>query len=303
MELKIAKRQKIKVPIMMTGASGSGKTASSLILAFGIVERMHPDLTEEELWEKVALIDSEHERALLYADSTIGETHIGQFLHLDLVAPFSVERYRQAFKICKEAGVEVVVIDSLSHAWSGPGGILEVVSNAGGSMRDWNDVKPLEQEFLKLVTENDLYVIGTTRSKQGYDFQKNDVGKTEVIKVGLKPDQKDTLEYEFAISFRIDQNHVANATKDNSNMFGEPFKITPETGHKIFDWSDKGIDVKAQEKEEKDNLITAINTLSKESEDKEKVLADLLFKVNNASLDTLATKVLERMKELLEKTN
>ncbi len=51
--------------------------------------------------------------------------------------------------------------------------------------------------------------------------------------MGLKPDQKDALEYEFAIALRMDQDHIAEATKDNSNMFDLPFNVSLETGRKI----------------------------------------------------------------------
>lgn len=300
MELKPAKRQKIKVPIMFTGASGSGKTLSALILAKGLVERMFPDMPEEQQWQKVALIDSEHERALLYANTTIGETNIGEFQHLDLKAPFTVERYRQAFAICKQAGCEVIVIDSLSHAWSGEGGILEVVSRMGGSMQSWNKVKPLEKEFLRLVTESDVHVIATTRSKQGYDFQKNDVGKTEVVKVGLKPDQKDTLEFEFAICFMVDQNHVATATKDNSNMFSQSAMITPEIGHKIYDWAEIGIDVKGEERKLRLQLISSINQLVASSEPAKIKYDELSFKMNRTPLESWSTDLLDRANKIIK---
>lgn len=119
MEIKKAKREKIKVPIMITGASGSGKTVSALFIAKGIIEKMHSDLSEQEQWEKIGVIDTEHKRSLLYADSTIGNVDIGEFLHIDFEAPFTVQRYIQAFNLFKQAGVEVVIVDSLTHAWSG----------------------------------------------------------------------------------------------------------------------------------------------------------------------------------------
>ncbi|XCQ50936.1 hypothetical protein ABLU38_00230 (plasmid) [Enterococcus faecalis ATCC 29212] len=84
MEIKKAKREKIKVPIMITGASGSGKTVSALFIAKGIIEKMHSDLSEQEQWEKIGVIDTEHKRSLLYADSTIGNVDIGNFCILIL---------------------------------------------------------------------------------------------------------------------------------------------------------------------------------------------------------------------------
>lgn len=302
MEIKKAKREKIKVPIMITGASGSGKTVSALFIAKGIIEKMHSDLSEQEQWEKIGVIDTEHKRSLLYADSTIGYVDIGEFLHIDFEAPFTVQRYIQAFNLFKQAGVEVVIVDSLTHAWSGEGGILEQVENhqrgnSKNQMLAWNKVKPLEKEFLKLVTGNSMYVIGTSRSKQAYDMEKNEQGKTQVVKLGLKPDQKDSLEYEFAIALRIDQDHIAEATKDNSNMFNMPFKITKEVGGKIYEWSSEGIDLEKL----KDELISSITELATQSENHENMFKELHSKINNVPLKNVKTKVLERMKEMLEK--
>lgn len=300
MEVKKAKREKLKVPIMITGASGSGKTVSALLMAKGIIEKMFPDLSDQEQWEKIGVIDTEHKRSLLYAGSTVAGVFIGEFLHLDFEPPFTVDNYIKAFNMMKDSGVEVVIVDSLTHAWSGEGGILEQVENlqrgnSKNQMLAWNKVKPIEKQFLKLVTSNSVYVIGTARSKQAYDMEKNDAGKNQIVKMGLKPDQKDSLEYEFAIAMRIGQDHTAEATKDNSNMFGQPFIVTPEVGHKIYDWSDQGIDLKKQ----RDDLISEITKLAGESEEHEKQFAAMHNKINNIPLVNVKNNVLERMKEVL----
>lgn len=299
MEVKKAKREQIKVPIMITGASGSGKTVSALLIAKGIVEKKFPDMPAEDQWAKIGLIDTEHKRALLYADTTVAKTEIGEFLHVDFEPPFTVNRYIEAFEALKEAGVEVVIVDSLTHAWSGEGGILEQVEtiqkgNPKMQMMAWNRVKPLEKQFLNLVTGSSVYVIGTARSKQAYDMNKTD-GKTQVVKMGLKPDQKDSLEYEFAISIRIDQDHIAEATKDNSNLFGTPFEITPEVGQKIYEWSSEGIDLEKVKRE----TIQTINDLKSLTPEHKKMFDELVSKVNGTPLEQLSIKLLERMVDLL----
>lgn len=301
MEVKKAKREKLKVPIMITGASGSGKTISSLFIAKGIVEKMYPDLSDEEQWGKIGVIDTEHKRALLYAGSTVADIHIGEFLHLDFEPPFTVQNYINAFNLIKNEGVEVVIVDSISHAWSGEGGILEQVENytkgnTGKNMQAWAKVKPLEKEFLKLITGNSVYVIATSRSKQAYDFDRDENGKMKIVKLGLKPDQKDALEYEFAIAFRMDQNHIAEATKDNSNLFDMPFNVNLETGYKIFGWSDQGVDL---EKVRKDLIIEILGMLEESTERKVKY-DELLTKIRGQTIDNLNIKGLERMKELIE---
>lgn len=275
MGLKKAKRQKIKIPILLTGPSGSGKTLSALMIAIGIVEKMYPDFSKEEQWEKVAIIDTEHERSLLYADNTIADTKIGEFLHYDLKAPFTVDRYEQAFKECKDAGVEVVIVDSITHAWSGLGGILDVQQDYGGRFQDWRKVKPLEEQFLKLLVESGIHTIATGRTKQDYAMQADELGKMEVVKLGLKTEQKDTLEYEFAVVLRLDMKNVATATKDNSNLFKEPFHINKETGHDLYNWAEVGVDKAEEEEKERVILLDQMHNLIHEDEAKQKYLSEL----------------------------
>lgn len=301
MEVKRAKREKLKVPIMITGASGSGKTVSSLLIAKGIVEKMFPESSDEEHWGKIGVIDTEHKRSLLYAGSVVGNVHIGEFLHIDFEPPYTVSNYNTAFNLLKKEGVEVIIIDSISHAWSGEGGILEQVEaiakgNSSKSMVAWGKVKPLEKEFLKLVTGNSVYVLATSRSKQAYDFDKDENGKTKIVKMGLKPDQKDALEYEFAIALRIDQDHIAESTKDNSNMFDTPFRVTTEVGHKIFEWSDTGIDLEQVRRD----LIMEVIGLSEENDARKTKYDELMSKLPEKTINDLRTNVLKRMKEILE---
>lgn len=300
MEVKKAKREQIKVPIMIAGASGSGKTVSSLLIAKGIVSKMHPDLSDVEQWDCIGVIDTEHKRSLLYADSTVANVGIGEFLHVDFEPPFTVGRYFEAFNALKQSGADVIIVDSITHAWSGEGGILEQVEliqkgNPKQKMMAWNKVKPLEKQFMNLLTGNSVYVIATARSKQAYDIS-NVGGKTQVVKLGLKPDQKDSLEYEFAISLQIDQDHIAEATKDNSNLFNAPFVITPQVGETIYEWSSEGIDVEKAKRE----LIQKIRELKNLSPEHEKQFNQMHAKVNGLPLDQLQMKVLKRMSELLE---
>ena len=110
-----AKRERAKLKICLTGASGGGKTLSSLYLAYGMTGD----------WGKIAVIDSERGRALMYANRS--DLNTGEFLHCDLEPPYTVDRYieamREAEKLVGEDGV--IIIDSGSHAWKGTGGVLD----------------------------------------------------------------------------------------------------------------------------------------------------------------------------------
>lgn len=250
-QLKVekAQREKIKIPILLSGVSGAGKTVSALLLAYGIISSMFPDLSEGEQWGKVGLIDTEHRRASLNANIEIAEQHIGHFEVVNIEEPFTIDRYEEAFYLLTSAGCEVVIIDSISHNWEGKGGILEAVDSYGGKFSDWKKVKTIEDRFRALAINDKVHVISTTRVKQDYIMELNEKGKTAPRKVGLKMIQKDNLEYEYAVSFRIEQGAVAYPMKDNSNIFSEPKILTVEDGKKLYEWSEIGIDVAKLEKE------------------------------------------------------
>ena len=111
-----AARKKAKLRLALAGPSGSGKTLSALMIAGGMVGGD---------WSKVALIDTEHERARFYADRE--DWGIGEFLYQPLVPPYRADKYIDIAKAGADAVGEdgVRIVDSLSHAWEGEGGVLE----------------------------------------------------------------------------------------------------------------------------------------------------------------------------------
>lgn len=263
---KRAKREQLKAAISIQGASGSGKTLSSLILAYGMMKDQYPELDEYDVWGKIGVIDTEHKRSLIYENTTHQGIVIGQFWYEDLQAPYTIDRYDQAFRSLLSEGVEVIIVDSSSHAWDGEGGVTEYQQSLGGRYQDWKKAnKDAYNPMIKLFTgeKYNCHVINTTRTKQKYEVQNNDMGKLEVVKLGLQPVQRDTLEYEFQIVLNIDMQHAAHATKDNSNIF-ESFNglLTLEHGAKINQWVSKGVDVYAERAE--------AERLQREAEEKER---------------------------------
>lgn len=251
-KVELAQREKLKIPVLMQGVSGSGKTVSALLVAFGIVKAMFPEAGDEDLWKKIGLIDTEHRRASLNVNTEKAGQHIGQFQVVNLSEPYTIDRYEQGFYLLVNAGCEVIIIDSTSHNWEGDGGILDEVDRLGGRFSDWKQVKPIEKRFRDLAINDQVHVISTARVKQDYVVEANDQGKMAPRKVGLKMIQKDNLEYEFAVSFRIEMGAVAYPMKDNSDIFAEPRQLTVDDGRKLFEWSEVGIDVAKQERERRE---------------------------------------------------
>jgi hypothetical protein len=263
MSFKQAEREKLKALIAMMGASGHGKTFSSLLLAKGMIKEMFPDLDDKspEFWSKIGVIDTEHNRSKIYTDVEKHGHYIGKFMHMNMTKPFSSEKYIKGIKDAHKAGIEVLVIDSTTHLWKE---LLAEQSDLGGRYQDWAKVTPKYEAFIEEFTQSDIHIIATMRSKQDYALEKDSfTEKLEVKKLGTKPVQRDDFEYEFLLAFMFNADHNVKATKDNTPLFEElgEFKITPEHGQKLIRWLDLGIDVKAEEATKKAEYLQMIEGL------------------------------------------
>ncbi len=219
MQLKKSERNKAKIKMALQGPSGSGKTTSAILIAQG--------LTNGNL-NKVAIIDSENGSSNLYS-------HLGNYNVLTLDNPHSPERYIQAIDVCINAGMEVIILDSISHCWDY---LLDYHSSlAGNSFTNWAKIKPMEKAFVDKILQSDVHFIATMRVKQDYVLSERN-GKMVPEKVGLKAIQRDEISYEFTIVFDIDSKHYASSSKDRTLLFeGKPqFVINAQTGKKILDW-------------------------------------------------------------------
>ena len=224
MQLRKATRKKAKIRLGLSAVSGGGKTYSSILIAKGLCD----DLS------KVAIIDTENGSADLYA-------HLGDFNVITLTAPFTPERYIEAIKNCEKAGMEVIIVDSISHEWDGKGGCLEIVESLGGKYQDWVKVTPRHQAFIDAIIHSPSHVITTVRRKQDYEMIKEG-NKVRIEKAGLKEITREGFEYELTINLELDIHHNAIASKDRTQLFmGKPaFVPSEKTGEIIAAWCAQG---------------------------------------------------------------
>ncbi|HDS1682139.1 TPA: ATP-binding protein [Pseudomonas putida] len=220
---KKAERKQAKLRLALAGPSGSGKTMSALLMAKGLGGR-------------IAVIDTEHGSASLYAD-------IADFDVLELHAPYSPERYAEAITAAEQAGYSVLIIDSYSHEWTGSGGCLESNEKLahqkfkGNTWAAWNETTPRHRKLTDKILTSPLHIICTMRSKtetvQGE-------GK-KVIKLGMKSEQRDGTDYEFTVVLDITHDgHAAIASKDRTKLFDQPEVISEDTGRRLLAWLNDG---------------------------------------------------------------
>lgn len=219
MNLRKSERKKAKIRLALQGPSGSGKTYSSLLLAKGLA---NGDLS------KVVIIDTENGSADLYS-------HIGDYNVVTLQSPYSPEKFVEAINLCENSGMEVIILDSITHCWEF---LLSYHSSlTGNSFTNWAKVTPRQKLFVDRMLQSSCHIIATVRTKQAYILNQKD-GKYVPEKIGLKAIQRDGMDYEMTLVFDIDIKHNVIASKDRTGLFmGKPkFLINSSTGKKILGW-------------------------------------------------------------------
>ncbi len=215
-------RQQARARISLTGPAGSGKTFTALRMAQGFGQR-------------IAVIDTERGSAAKYSE-------LFDFDVLEMVECSPVN-YVKAIKLAERSGFDVIVLDSLSHAWNGRGGALELVDKAqrryrGNSFAAWKDVTPLHNAMVEALISCKSHLICTMRAKTEYVLQENRQGRQVPVKVGLAPVQRDGIEYEFDIAGHLDHEHNMRITKTrcpalDGQIFHKPGK---DISGLILDW-------------------------------------------------------------------
>lgn len=230
MKFEKAMRKKAKLRLALTGPSGSGKTYSALLVAKGIGGR-------------IAVLDTEKGSASLYSD-------VADFDVLELEPPFAPERFIEAIAAAEQAGYDTLVLDSITHEWSGVGGCLELVDTIakakfrGNSWSAWSEINPRHRLFLDAILRSPMHIIATMRSKTE-TAQVEENGRKKVAKLGMKSEQRDGVEYEFTTVLDIGhETHHAIASKDRTKLFSnaDPVVLSEQTGKQLLNWLESGAD-------------------------------------------------------------
>jgi len=226
-----ATQVKSRARIALQGPAGSGKTYSALILAQGF-------------GGKVYVIDTERGTAAKYAREWKGF----EYYVVPFEPPYTPKRFVDAIQYCVDQGADVIIIDSLSHEWSGEGGALEMVDTSkskygSNTYYAWRDVTPAHNQMIDAMLQCDAHLISTMRTKVAYaEVMEN--GRTHYQKKGLDPIQRAGVDYEFDIVMELDLGHRAIVTKSRySNVADAVFSpISKTDGEKIIKWIETGED-------------------------------------------------------------
>jgi hypothetical protein len=223
-----AERKRSKIRVSFSGPAGSGKTYSALKMARGLTDS----------WDKIALIDTENGRGDLYSD-------LGEYNIITLKSPFHPNRFIEAIKVCEDNGMEVVIIDSISHEWEGSGGCLElneIIAQAkfrGNTWSAWSETKPLHRKFIEAIIASPCHIITTMRSEIETVMTEDKKVKT----LGMKDVQMKGFDYEMTLNFNVDRDkHQSIVSKHPIGLFEDDysFVVSEEHGKIIKAWSESG---------------------------------------------------------------
>jgi len=154
-------------------------------------------------------------------------------LHPDDPGGFSPANYVKAIHEAEKAGFDVIVIDSLTHAWEGEGGALDQVDDAasrikGNSYAAWRNVTPMHREMVDAILQSTCHIVATMRSQMDYIMEKDKEGHTTITKVGMAPIQRKGMEYEFTLVGDMDTDHKLVITKSRCDMMADKVQLKPD---------------------------------------------------------------------------
>lgn len=223
---KKAERKNAKLRLALAGPTGSGKTLGALLLAKGI-------------GGKIAVADTENSSAELYED-------VVEFEHANIQPPYTPEKFIDAIQAAEKAGFDTLILDSITHEWSGVGGCLEIVDKLasttfkGNSWGAWSQVTPRHRKFIDAMLQSSINIIVTMRSKMDTVQVDAGNGKKKVEKVGMKAEQRDGIEYEFTTVLDLTHDNYAVRTKDRTRIFNEPMLLSEQAGVLLKQWLNSG---------------------------------------------------------------
>lgn len=218
-----AKREQVWLKVLLSGASGSGKSYSALKLATGIAK---------QCGSGIAYIGTEGSRNKYYANEF-------DYDLLDLDEPFECKKYIDAINEAVDAGYKVLIIDSLSHEWKWLNDTHDKMP--GNSFTNWGKLKPIHHNFMDKILTSPIHIIATARGKDDWVLEDKN-GKQIPKKVGMGQQQDKDISYEYTVSLMIEQDtHVASADKDNTHLFDGRYEVlTEKDGVKLYQWANEG---------------------------------------------------------------
>lgn len=246
-----AVKEKLKARVAIDGPTGSGKTWTALQWARILAGPTGP----------IGLVDTENRSAAYYAPAPGQAINRLQpwdppydFGHLPQSPPYDPRELANLLVAgAAEVGDDgVIVVDSLTHFWTGEGGTLDIVDHAaaksGNSFTGWKEGTPAQRHLLDTIIHLPCHVIVTMRSKMEYVLEETVNSKGATVKapkkLGMAPEQRAGVEYEFTVVADMDLNHRLVVSKSRCDLIADvvaEFGRSHEPAIAFRDWLDTGV--------------------------------------------------------------
>jgi hypothetical protein len=231
--IRKGQRKQLRLRLMIDGPAKSGKTTTALRFAYALAPT-----------GRVLVIEAGERGA---AEKYYGDEFDGRRWEFDIcqLDSYSPEAYTEAVLEAGRQGYEALVIDSLSHEWTGRGGALEIADKGSGPFGGWKTATPLHDAMFEAILESPCHVVATVRSKMDYVLQPNDRGKLEPVKVGVAPIQRDTAPYEFDVILSMDNTHVGTVTGSRCRAIDGASALKPGADFlkPVIVWLETGVQI------------------------------------------------------------
>ena len=226
-QIKKAVKSQAKLRMAVFGPSGAGKTMTALRIATG-------------LGKQVGVIDTERGSAAKYSDRW-------SFDVIELQS-YDIDNYTGAINAFAQAGHDVLIVDSLSHAWEW---LLEFVDKLGATKyrgnkwSAWSEATPMQQALVNAILNYPGHVIATMRSKTEWATETNERGKPAPVRIGVAPKQRDGVEYEFDVLLEMNVENVGRFIKDRTGKYQDVIVTKPgeALGRELAAWLSDGAPV------------------------------------------------------------
>ncbi|WP_346293972.1 ATP-binding protein [Sphaerothrix gracilis] len=215
---KKATKQQARLRLAICGASGTGKTYTALNVG-------------QFLGANIALLDTEHGSASKYADR----------FNFDVceLTDFSPSSYIMALREAANADYDLIIIDSLTHAWYWE---LDAANSGKNSFTGWKEVRKLERALVDEMLSYPGHLIATMRTKTEWILEENERGKQAPRRVGTAPIQASGIEYEFDLAGELDYHHILTISKSRCSELANTEHLNPgeNLADRLLAWLDSG---------------------------------------------------------------
>lgn len=229
-KIETNEREAIKLRVMLTGKSSSGKSRAAMRIANALSNGAP---------ERVAIINTEFERGRYYPE--LGRFALIDYVHhpgdktepCDFYAP---EEFADVLKQTEDAGFDIIIIDGMTPQWEAVCGIADNMEAKG--LAKWKDIKIRHNKFWSRLMRSPAHIIMTALTE---DATAQTGSNIHVIQDKLRQDSKKLPDIQFLIAMQSES--VGIVQQDRTGQYKPDSRITNfvEFAEIIGEWAGAGI--------------------------------------------------------------